>query len=189
MPKETFFNLDEVKRNKIKDKLLEIFSEKPYKDVTVSSIIKRLDIPRGSFYQYFNDLEDCYFYVLDNNTHDIHKLYMDILSEDGDIFSSLEKFGYKLSDILFNEDHYDIYKNRYLYWNQDLTSHWNKCHRKDNNFTISYKNDMQTNIELLYFIKSIIHSLIKRNFQESWTREVFLEKYKIYIGWMKRGAF
>lgn len=64
MPKETFFNLDEKKKENILEVLVDEFSAKPFKDVTVKSIVDRLKIAKGSFYQYFEDLEDSYFYIL-----------------------------------------------------------------------------------------------------------------------------
>jgi len=65
MPKETFLNLDEAKRTKIMDAAIKEFTEHELHKARVSNIIKEADIPRGSFYQYFEDLDDLYYYVID----------------------------------------------------------------------------------------------------------------------------
>lgn len=188
MPKNTFLQLDKAKKQKITDALLEEFSEKPFKDVTVASIIKKLEIPRGSFYQYFEDLEDSYFYILDSYTHDIHTLYIEIAKQEKDVFVVLEKFGDELVKILFDKNHYNIYRNKYLYWSEDLEARWNKSHKLQTVFPETTSKNTELNAELLFFIRSIIHDLIKRNFQEKWTSSTFLEKYNIHITWIKKGV-
>lgn len=65
MPKETFYNLDNVKQKKIMDAAIKEFTENELHKSRVSNIIKEADIPRGSFYQYFEDLDDLYYYVID----------------------------------------------------------------------------------------------------------------------------
>ncbi|WP_049944401.1 TetR/AcrR family transcriptional regulator [Anaerococcus provencensis] len=57
MAKDTFYNLEEEKRAKITEVLISEFSQKPFADVSVKTIVERLGIARGSFYQYFEDLE------------------------------------------------------------------------------------------------------------------------------------
>lgn len=46
------------------DILLEEFSENDYKSVSVSRIVKRAEIAKGSFYQYFEDKKACYLYLI-----------------------------------------------------------------------------------------------------------------------------
>ncbi|MDI6452574.1 TetR/AcrR family transcriptional regulator [Peloplasma aerotolerans] len=65
MPKETFLNLPETKRSSIMEAIQTIFLEKPNGRISVSDIVKKADIPRGSFYMYFDDLEDMFDYLLD----------------------------------------------------------------------------------------------------------------------------
>jgi len=65
MPTKTFMNLDEEKKQRIVNSALKEFSEKAYDHVNISDIIRNAQIPRGSFYQYFIDKEDLYFYLID----------------------------------------------------------------------------------------------------------------------------
>jgi AcrR family transcriptional regulator len=64
VPKQTFFNLPEDKRSRILDAAMAEIGSKPFEKVSVSDIIEKAEIPRGSFYQYFDDLKDLYRYIL-----------------------------------------------------------------------------------------------------------------------------
>jgi AcrR family transcriptional regulator len=65
MPKETFFNLPEEKREHITNIAIDEFANNDYADVSISRIVARAAIAKGSFYQYFEDKEDLYSYLLD----------------------------------------------------------------------------------------------------------------------------
>jgi len=65
MPKETFFNLPNDKRNLIISAAVEEFSRASYNTASTNQICKRSGIPKGSFYQYFEDKLDLYVYVMD----------------------------------------------------------------------------------------------------------------------------
>ncbi|MFW6182334.1 MAG: TetR/AcrR family transcriptional regulator [Chloroflexota bacterium] len=64
MPKQTFFNLPAEKREGILDVAIEEFAQNDYSNVSISEIVKRAGIAKGSFYQYFEDKEDLYAYLL-----------------------------------------------------------------------------------------------------------------------------
>ena len=40
------------------------FQKKSYDDASINQMIQESDISRGSFYMYFHDKEDLYFYLL-----------------------------------------------------------------------------------------------------------------------------
>lgn len=65
MPTTTFHNLDEIKKERIIRAAFTGFSLAPYDQVKLSTIIKEAKIPRGSFYQYFEDKLDLYKYLFD----------------------------------------------------------------------------------------------------------------------------
>ena len=65
MPKETFFNLPEEKRANITNIAIEEFADNNYDNVSISRIVARAGIAKGSFYQYFEDKEDLYGYLLE----------------------------------------------------------------------------------------------------------------------------
>jgi len=64
MPKETFFNLPEEKRQRILDLAIEEFAHHDYQTASISRIVAEAGIAKGSFYQYFEDKADLYRYLL-----------------------------------------------------------------------------------------------------------------------------
>ena len=58
MPKSTFYNLNNEKREKIEKALKNEFTRNTFEKASISNIIEEAQIPRGSFYQYFEDKED-----------------------------------------------------------------------------------------------------------------------------------
>ncbi len=65
MPKQTFFNLPDDKRQAILDVAIDAFAEKDYAEVSISQLVARAGIAKGSFYQYFEDKQDLYLYLLE----------------------------------------------------------------------------------------------------------------------------
>jgi AcrR family transcriptional regulator len=65
MPKETFFNLPEEKRQRLIDLAIEEFAAHDYRLASISRIVARAGIAKGSFYQYFEDKRDLFLYLLD----------------------------------------------------------------------------------------------------------------------------
>ncbi|HXF64516.1 MAG TPA: TetR/AcrR family transcriptional regulator [Caldilineaceae bacterium] len=65
MPKDTFFNLPPEKRELITRIAIEEFGNHEYGEVSISRIVARAGIAKGSFYQYFEDKEDLFRYLLD----------------------------------------------------------------------------------------------------------------------------
>ena len=93
MPTKTFFNLPEEKREKLLEAIHGEFSRVQFSDVSINQIIKMADIPRGSFYQYFEDKNDVLQYLtadyremmkdkalssLKQNGGDLFQMYLDI---------------------------------------------------------------------------------------------------------------
>ena len=65
MPKSTFFNLPDEKRNLILEVAIDEFAGKDYDSASISQIVARAGIAKGSFYQYFEDKRDLYFYLVE----------------------------------------------------------------------------------------------------------------------------
>lgn len=64
MPKQTFFNLPDEKRDQLLEIAIDEFAENDYANTSVSRIVARAGIAKGSFYQYFADKQDLYAYLL-----------------------------------------------------------------------------------------------------------------------------
>lgn len=65
MPKETFFNLPEEKRCLIRDVAIGEFAEFTFEQASINRIVASAGIAKGSFYQYFEDKEDLFLYLLE----------------------------------------------------------------------------------------------------------------------------
>ena len=68
MPTPTFYNLPFEKRDKLINCALDEFAENDYPSASVSKIVQRAGIAKGSLYQYFKDKSDLYFFLLENGT-------------------------------------------------------------------------------------------------------------------------
>lgn len=66
MPKRTFFNLPMEKQETIIAAAKKEFSMHSYHDASINQIIKDAKIPRGSFYMYFENKEDVFYYILES---------------------------------------------------------------------------------------------------------------------------
>ena len=64
MPNDTFFNLPDEKRDTIIDIAIDEFADNDYQNASISRIVERAGIAKGSFYQYFEDKQDLYLYLL-----------------------------------------------------------------------------------------------------------------------------
>jgi AcrR family transcriptional regulator len=65
MPSPTFFNLPEDKRQRILDCAVEEFAEHDFNSASITKIVARSGIAKGSLYQYFTDKADLYQYLLE----------------------------------------------------------------------------------------------------------------------------
>ena len=63
MPKDTFFNLPEDKRELICKVAIAEFAEHPFDQASVNRIVAKAGIAKGSFYQYFEDKADLFLYL------------------------------------------------------------------------------------------------------------------------------
>lgn len=191
MPKETFYNLKKEKKEKILQVLKEEFEKNIFSDVSVKAIVEKLKIARGSFYQYFESLEDAYFTILNSETRDIHYIFLKRLKEnDFDYEKALISYGFILKEILFKKSTYNLYKNWYLGWNADIE-------KKFRDFNTKFKtkkgriieNKKNLDFDKILFLKSVVHDLIYRNFYERWTEEEFFEIYMKNINWITKGIY
>jgi AcrR family transcriptional regulator len=64
MPKQTFFNLPEEKRETIFNAAVEEFAQYGLENASTNRIVKNSGIAKGSFYQYFEDKQDVFMHML-----------------------------------------------------------------------------------------------------------------------------
>ena len=64
MPKQTFLNLPEEKRRNVVNAAIEEFAEYGLENASTNRIVANSGISKGSFYQYFEDKQDVFTYLL-----------------------------------------------------------------------------------------------------------------------------
>ncbi len=64
MPKQTFLNLPEEKRNKIINAAVDEFVEHGLENASTNRIVAKSGISKGSFYQYFEDKQDVFMHLV-----------------------------------------------------------------------------------------------------------------------------
>ena len=92
MPRSTFCNLPEKRKEEIIHACFEEFAQHDYRNASVSRIVKKLGIAKGSFYRYFDNKLEIYYFLLDHAV----ALQMEHIKElfelpSGDFFSLFEK--------------------------------------------------------------------------------------------------
>lgn len=92
MPSETFFRLSASKQERIMDAIKEEIAKAPFENFSIGNVIKNCNISRGSFYQYFNNKEDIYMYLIYGYQKQFFTHMKETLqSNGGNFFDMLEK--------------------------------------------------------------------------------------------------
>ena len=88
MPTSTFFRLPEEKRTRLIEACWGEVSRVRFTELSINRIITAARIPRGSFYQYFNDKEDLIRYLLEDMRGYFISMLRGVLNESGgDLFA------------------------------------------------------------------------------------------------------
>ena len=91
MPSDTFLRLNDEKKKKLIDASFKEFSLYNFNDVSINRIIKEAGISRGSFYMYFVDKKDLYFYLLEQHLEIlINNMKTDLIKNKGDLFKMFQ---------------------------------------------------------------------------------------------------
>ncbi len=168
MPKQTFYNLKEEKRKKIEQALLKEFSNNTFEGASISNIIAEAQIPRGSFYQYFENKEDAVEYIINKYLKkEKEKIYTSLLRNNGDIFkTSIDIYDYIIEKINTTSN-LKLFKNIL----QELRKNNTNAFEENTEFLSEKKTiekiidkrdlNIQEKEDLCYFLK--ILSLVMRN--------------------------
>ena len=87
MPNATFFRLLPEKQERLLLAAREEFTRVSFAEASINRIVKDAKIPRGSFYQYFNDKDDIFYFLLESMRKSyISKLFAALEQAGGDMF-------------------------------------------------------------------------------------------------------
>ena len=101
MPTATFFRLPEEKRDRLLRAAAEEFTRVNFAEASINRIVQGANIPRGSFYQYFTDKEDLFFFLMDSMRDSyIETLDAALTQVGGDVF----QMPLRMFDLLIQPD-------------------------------------------------------------------------------------
>lgn len=202
MPKQTFFNLPEDKKKKIINAARKEFSRVPIYEASISNIIKNANIPRGSFYQYFENKEDIFFLVLkdfrDMNERKFKKFLMDT---NGDLIEAFILLYEQLLQFFTNEEDRNFFKNAFLNMNHRIEQNIAPWLRKENKR--KHLDELVKLIDLsklniteqddVFIIFKILTKLTMGNIVESFAKKLSfnesMQLYKKQIELIKNGIY
>ena len=98
MPLQTFLNLSEKRKNEILDAAYEEFALNSYATTSLSAIIRKIGLAKGSFYRYFRSKKELYLYLIKHATAKRLGSVREMLeSEDKTLYEKLvENFALKI---------------------------------------------------------------------------------------------
>lgn len=182
MAKQTFLNLSEDKRNMVVNALKKEFSRVPLKDALVSNIIIDAKIPRGSFYQYFNDIEDAFYYIIGEYSKDIKRKLLEHLEKNkGDIILSYRELYLYILNVIDNPDDKEYFENIFLNMNYEMEKMFTPNFNDGLNLILNHVDISKLNISSKFglgYILDIIESIMMTNIIQSYKRNLSKEKNK-----------
>lgn len=201
MPKQTFFNLPNEKRETLIRAAKTEFSRVPLYEASIANIVKEADIPRGSFYQYFEDKNDLYFYLLDKQGNDLWERFLsDLEKHDGNIMMALSDLYRSILNMTDDEKESDFFRNVFLnmnYRTEESFKHNVDYHDFRQHF-IHMKGLIDTeklnllNEEDLFHIFQITITLMFQNiivkFAHNLSSEEALKNFTLQLNLIKRGV-
>ncbi|WP_423189914.1 TetR/AcrR family transcriptional regulator [Alkalibacterium sp. f15] len=121
MPTQTFFNLPEDKKKRLIAGAMKEFSAKSLNEASISNIVKNAKISRGSFYQYFEDKKDLYFFLIGKFRYNYRNLMFKSFTEkDGDFYEGYKLFSEKYIKYIMESEKFGFFENMYLHMNYQI---------------------------------------------------------------------
>ncbi|WP_297076990.1 TetR family transcriptional regulator [uncultured Enterococcus sp.] len=212
MPTDTFLHLPKEKQQRIMEAARIEFSRVSLKEASVANIVKVAEIPRGSFYQYFADKEDLYFYYFHSlRQSSKRELLGSIKAKNGDLFLGIEHYFTKLVPEIFVGEHALFYKN--LFMNMDYrefrkvapelekhrkkrTQHTEKVKTDleqvvdPSNLTIASSEELIVLFQLLMQItmSTISEAQMQQLEDPDYNYESVYERFHLKLKWVKQGV-
>ncbi len=180
MAKQTFINLSEEKKKTITLAAKKEFSRVPLKDALVSNIVKDAAIPRGSFYQYFDNLEDCFYYIVSEYSSAIKKRLLDNLNKTkGDLIQSYENLYVSILDMIENNENKEYFEKIFLNMNYEIERMFTPNFNDGLNVMLNQIDISKLNIPSKFslgYILDIIEAVMMSNIVKSYKRNLSREK-------------
>lgn len=192
MPKKTFQNLPKARQAEIRDLLLTIFYEKPVSQVKVSEIVEALQMSRGIFYKYFEDLNDAYDYLIHFYAGQIHgEIIQYMIEQEDDFFQGIEAFLLLYVDLTQEDPRYRqlvlLSQNSHLFSYRSATEHrlsaWTQLLAK-NHFIMP---SLDEQISFLYFSMKLVIDSLTDMLANHWSAAELLRDFHFKTHWLLEG--
>jgi Transcriptional regulator len=202
MPKQTFLNLPKEKQQTLINAALKEFSRVPLNEALISNIIAEADIPRGSFYQYFENKEDLFYYVFSTYAKKGERAFINTLKKNnGDLLDTFVDLYGRMLELIENDEKKGYFKNLFMNMNHKVDNAFSPSMKKHNHSKIIKDfydlidrdklniSDMSDIRHIVIIIKSVtIHNMMMV-FANNVNKEDALEKYKTEINLLKNGLY
>lgn len=196
MPKETFLNLPEEKRQAIIDVLLENFSEQHISQIKVSAIVAGIGMSRGAFYKYFEDLEDAYRFTISYFSAQIHRDILQYIEKDShDFFLGIENYlgwcatlnpgssYWKIIKLLTESTDLNNHRRRNIPDKSPMLKEWYSL-LTANHFEIDSKDEA---LSFLYFTMDLTMDTLTDFIANQWTKEQVIQEFHFKKKWLESG--
>lgn len=195
MPSRTFLKLPKDKRLRILRAAKKEFSRVPLEKAIIANIVKDAEIPRGSFYQYFENIDDLFVYLMQYMYGIDKKKFARYLEQtDNDVYEALKLRFSNTIDKLANAE------NRQFRINI-MTTIFNDSSRNEDLIQNLVQPDIE--VDLTYFpvavqkskhskslvniVKMIGKTCLEKYLAKSVSKDEIKEDYNSYIDLVKTG--
>ena len=196
MPKETFLNLAEERRQAIINVLLKNFSEQHISQVKVSAIVSGIGMSRGAFYKYFEDLEDAYRFTISYFSAQIHRDILQYIEKDSqDFFLGIENYLGWCATLKPGSNYWQTIK--LLTESTDLNNHRRRDIPDDssmlkgwysllsaNHFAIDSKDEA---LSFLYFTMDLTMDTLTDFIANRWSKDQLIQEFRFKRKWLESG--
>lgn len=196
MPKETFLHLPSEKKQHIEEILLENFYNRHISQVKVSEIVEAMQMSRGAFYKYFQDLEDAYAYLIKKYSMVIHGEILQAISKNKqDFFAGIETFLIRCSQADPNSHHWrmllfltqsnnvEMSRRRPVSSDSPMVKQWLELLAL-NQFDMTTTEEA---LSFLYFVMALVMGALTDCMTNQWTTAQVLQEFQFRKKWLLHG--
>ncbi len=199
MPKSTFLNLPAAKKKAVENVLLEVFYDRHVAQVKVSEIVTKMGMARGSFYKYFEDLEDAHLYLIKQASTEVHQEILNAINEQqADFFRGIEVYLTEVMALDRNDNRWkmiklltkssDVFAKR-MDASAELEDHvlraWTELLEKNR---IVMATDAEA-LAFLYLMMDLVMTELTAAVVNNWDIPTLKTDYRFRENWLKKGLY
>ncbi|SEK44250.1 transcriptional regulator, TetR family [Carnobacterium iners] len=203
MPTKTFFNLSKEKQGRLITAASKEFSRVSLNEASINNIIKTAEISRGSFYQYFEDKEDLYYYYLGLLKRDTHAMLIESFKKaDGDLFEGFKLFFPQVLTLIMHKERIAFFKHLFLHMDYRTgtevapdTVRQCESNKKSKDTLKKYVNvenldlvDIADFPILIKFMMSTLFGTIGEGFNKKSSEEEIISRFNKKMKWIEYGV-